>query len=92
MAIITLEFKESFRKDFRNIPKQYHKTIYKKIEALKAHPKMGAKLKGSLGVFRRLKAGNYRIAYQYKESKLSVLMIKVGARKDFYEKLKRLRP
>ncbi|MCK5808831.1 type II toxin-antitoxin system RelE/ParE family toxin [bacterium] len=92
MAEITLEFKESFRKDFRSIPKQYHKIIYKKIEALKENPKMGSKLKGNLGIFRRFKVGSYRVAYQYKETKLIVLMIKVGARKDFYEKLKRLHP
>lgn len=92
MSSVRLEFKESFRKEFRKIPEQYHEKIYRKIKVLKSNPKMGGRLKGALSVFGRLKVGDYRIAYQYKNKALIVTMIKIGARKDFYKKLKRLLP
>ncbi|HSW60404.1 MAG TPA: type II toxin-antitoxin system RelE/ParE family toxin [bacterium] len=86
----TIEAAESFILDFRNIPKEYHKIINKKVIKLETNPFTGKKLSGKLKEIWRIRVGVYRIGYMIKNEKLVILLLKAGHRKDFYEKLTRI--
>lgn len=86
----TIEAAESFIADFRNIPKEYHKAINKKVAKLEINPFTGKKLSGKLKEIWRIRVGVYRIGYMIKNEKLVILLLKAGHRKNFYDKLTRL--
>ncbi len=41
-------------------------------------------LKGKLALYRKLRVGNYRIVYEIDDGAVSVLVVRVGDRKDVY--------
>ena len=84
MGKFKIFFKESVRKDFRQIPKEYVKKILNKIEALANEPRpLGCeKLTGSEKY--RIRQGKYRIVYSVQDDELTVWVVKVGHRKDVY--------
>ena len=58
--------------------------IRDKIDSLEKDPcRKGIQIKGAKGIF-RIRSGNYRIAYIVEESRVLVLVIRIGHRKDFY--------
>ena len=85
-----LRFRDSAKKEFRKIPKNIQSKIYSEIQKLKTDPLKGAKLKGKLSPLRRIKIGKYRVAYQFKEEIIVIVVVKIGHRKDFYNNLERL--
>jgi mRNA interferase RelE/StbE len=85
-----IEVRKSFSAEFEKIPKNYQKNINKKIARLENNPNIGKMLTGSLSGIRRIRIGDYRVAYKIYENRLVVLLLKAGHRKDFYEKLTRL--
>lgn len=87
---ISILIKKSFYKDFEKVPKNYQQKIIKKIDKLKENPLMGKQLKGDLSHIRRLRVGQYRIGYVFEQEKLIILLLKLGPRGDFYEKIKNL--
>jgi len=90
MGKYKIEVRKSFSAEFEKIPKNYQKNIVKKIAQLETSPDIGKMLAGSLSGIRRIRAGDYRIAYKIYENRLVVLLLKAGHRKDFYEQLTRL--
>lgn len=85
-----IEVRKSFSAEFEKIPKRYQTNINKKIALLETRPNIGKMLTGSLSGIRRIRIGDYRVAYKIYENRLVVLLLKAGHRKDFYEKLTRL--
>ena len=79
-------FKPTALKSFKKLDKQTQKRIAKKIDLLHDIPlPLGViKLKGSNN-FYRLRVGVYRIIYTIKNSKLLILILKIGDRKDVYK-------
>ena len=88
--MIKIEIDKRVEKDLKNIPKHDIKKIFETIEKLKDNPLLGDKLKGDLSLVRRIKLNKFRIGYFFEEHILKIIIIKVGHRKDFYEKLKRI--
>jgi len=84
MARYNLQFKESVRKDFRQIPKKDVLRILAKIEALADNPMplQAEKLSGDDKY--RIRQGNYRILYRIEDEILMVTVVKVGHRRDVY--------
>lgn len=84
MAEYKVYFRKSVEKDFRAIPKKDVKTILQRIELLIKEPRPSGceKLTGQERY--RLRQGRYRISYSIQDNKLSVLIVKVGHRKDVY--------
>lgn len=87
---IKIKIDKRVEKDLKKIPKQDINKIFEAIDKLKENPFLGDILKSDLSDFRRIKLNKYRIAYIYEENVLTILIIKIGHRKDFYEKLKRI--
>lgn len=90
MGKYKIEVRKSFSADFEKISKHYQRNINKKIAQLETRPDIGKTLAGSLSGIRRIRIGDYRVAYKIYENRLVVLLLKAGHRKDFYEQLTRL--
>jgi mRNA interferase RelE/StbE len=84
MAVYEIFFKKSVEKDFKAIPKNDLKKIIKRIGALAEDPRpQGCEKLTGQGRY-RLRQGKYRIVYSIQDNKLTVLVVKVGHRKDIY--------
>lgn len=89
MASYELAFRKSVAKDLRALPSQDVKRILQRIGALATEPRPPGceKLSGQeRGQERyRVRQGSYRIIYAVEDSRLLVLVVKVGHRRDVYK-------
>ncbi len=74
------------QKELASLPKPIRVRIAKKIDSLQTNPvPQGVKLlKGKVREAYRLRVGDYRILYQIKKEILTVLVIKIGHRREIY--------
>jgi len=85
----SIEFKKSVKKDLKNIDKSKIKAILREIERLKTgidDKENVIKLKGN-NPYYRLRIGDYRIIFEKFDDRLVILVVKVGHRKEIYNKL-----
>jgi len=87
MGAYKIYFKKSALKDIEKIPDKDLKRIIKKIETLSEDPRPPGHEKLSDQEKYRIRQGNYRIIYSIQDDKLTVWIIKVGHRRDVYQKL-----
>jgi len=87
MASYRLLFKQSVAKDLRELPRQDLERILECIEALAedSRPPGCEKLSGQ-GDRYRVRQGQYRIIYSIHDGTLTVMVVKVGHRRDVYRK------
>lgn len=85
MAKFELTFRPSVAKDTRGIPAPDLKRILARIAALAddPHPPGSSKLSGK--DYCRIRQGNYRIIYEIVATRLIIVVIKIGHRKDVYQ-------
>ncbi|MGE0197292.1 MAG: type II toxin-antitoxin system RelE/ParE family toxin [Parachlamydiales bacterium] len=83
-----VQLKRSVIKTLKSLPQKEVKKIAKKIDSLEQNPvpKDSKKLKGEKDLY-RVRVGDYRILYFFQNSNLTVLVIRVGHRKDIYKDL-----
>ncbi len=81
-------YKKSIQKDLKKISKDIQYIIKRAIEEkLMADPlKFGLPLRRSLKGLMKLRVGNYRIIYSIESSIVTVHVIKIGHRKEVYDK------
>ena len=77
-------FKRSVEKDFASIPKKDLKIILNRIKTLEENPRPEGCEKLTDKEKYRLRQGRYRIIYSIQDDELTVLVVKVGHRKDIY--------
>lgn len=82
MAGYSLFFKESVRKDLESIPKRDLQRIMERITSLADNPRPPGSEKLSGQEKYRVRQGNYRIIYSIEESRLIVMVVKVGHRRE----------
>lgn len=84
MAVYSLFFKDSVRKDLESIAKKDLRRIIERIKNLAENPRpLGCeKLSGQEKY--RLRQGNYRIIYSIQDTQLTVWVVKVGHRREVY--------
>jgi len=82
MAVYSLFFKDSVRKDLASIPRNGLRRIMERIKSLAADPRpIGCeKLSGQEKY--RIRQGNYRIIYSIQDTQLIVWVVKVGHRRE----------
>ena len=80
----TLTIKSSAVKALRRLRKADRLRLIEAIDRLATEPAAGGVLKGEFRGLRRLRVGSYRIIYEVDEGELTVLVIRVGHRKDVY--------
>lgn len=84
MESYKLIFKKSVAKDLRAFPKQDVKRIVQRIAALADDPRPGGCEKLSGQERYRVRQGDYRIVYEISDGALTVLVVKVGHRREVY--------
>lgn len=80
----SLKIKGSAAKALRRIPKADRIRLVHAIDRLATEPAAGGVLKGEFQGLRRLRVGTYRVIYEVREDELTILVIRVGHRKDVY--------
>ena len=75
-------------RDLKSIDKKKTIELVKKLEKhLRINPlELGKKLTGQFKGFLRYRYGDYRVIYQVYKKDVTVIVIKVGHRKDIYSK------
>lgn len=83
-----LEYKSSVKKELRKLTKVDRLAIVQKIELLKQEPRPegSAKLKGSRDLY-RIRHGDYRVIYKTHNSVLTIMIIRIGHRREIYKNL-----
>jgi len=66
-------------------PKKIQRQIMRKINSLAESPESyGEPIRNSKDTF-KIRSGWYRIAYKIQRSKVTVLVVRIGHRRDFYK-------
>ncbi|MBS3900483.1 MAG: type II toxin-antitoxin system RelE/ParE family toxin [Dethiobacter sp.] len=86
MANFEIRFKESVSKDLRHLPNKDVKRILQRIEALRNDPRPAGCDKLSTQERYRVRQGVYRIIYEVRDNELVVIVVKVGHRREVYNR------
>lgn len=86
MAKYSLEFKSSFYKELRSLPKKDVKRIVARIDRLTDDPRGPGCEKLSGQERYRVRQGVYRIIYEIEDARLIVTVLKVGHRGSVYDR------
>ena len=86
--IYAVQFLETAVEELAKLPQEVQRQILKRIEGLKTVPRP-ARVKQLKGPekFLRLRVGDYRLIYLIEGKHLVVLVVKIGDRKDIYERV-----
>ncbi len=84
MAKFELVVRPSVTKDTKDIPSGDLIRILKRIESLREDPRPPGSIKLSGMEYYRIRHGNYRIIYEIDDTRLIVVVVKVGHRRDVY--------
>ena len=83
-AIYSIKIKASAARALRKIHPSDRRRIVAAIDRLAQERSAGSALKGEFGGLRRLRAGRYRIIYETIHQELTVLVVRVGHRREVY--------
>jgi mRNA interferase RelE/StbE len=86
MASYELTFRKSVARDLRAFPKQDVLRIMRRIRSLADDPRPVGCEKLSGQERYRVRQGSYRIIYEIQDARLTVMVVKVGHRRDIYRK------
>ena len=84
MASYELVFRKSVAKDLRALPKNQVKRIMQRIGSLADDPRPAGCEKLSGQERYRVRQGVYRIIYEIEDTRLMLLVVKVGHRREVY--------
>jgi mRNA interferase RelE/StbE len=82
----SLKIKASAAKALRRIDKPERLRLISAIDRLANEPTAGGVLKGEFSGLRRLRVGDYRIIYEVIHNELTVLVVRVGHRREVYSR------
>ncbi len=86
MANYKIKIKPSAVKELEKLPKKDLKKVVIKIQSLAFDPRPPGCEKLSGEEKYRIRQGNYRIIYSIEDNILSIVVVKVGHRRDIYKK------
>ena len=84
MASYELVFRKSVAKDLRAFPTHQVKRLMQRIRSLADDPRPAGCEKLSARERYRVRQGSFRIIYEIEDGRLTVLVVKVGHRRDVY--------
>ena len=84
MAVYSIFFRDSVRKDLDSIPNDCLKRIMARIGSLAENPRPVGCEKLSGQEKYRIRQGVYRIIYSIQDDQLTVWVVKVGHRREVY--------
>ena len=80
----SIKIKASAAKSLGKVAKAERIRIIEAIDRLADEPFAGGVLKGEFSGMRRLRVGHYRIVYEVSKGELTVLVVRIGHRRDIY--------
>lgn len=80
----SVRIKSSASKAIGKLDAKTRRRIVERIDTLAEHPTSGSRLKGEFEGLRRLREGDYRIIYELRRKEITVLVLRVGHRRDVY--------
>jgi mRNA interferase RelE/StbE len=88
VAAYTVAILPSALRQLAELPRHDQRRIKERIDRLAADPRPPGvkKLQGESDLF-RLRSGNYRVIYSVEDVRLTVLVIRIGHRRDVYRGL-----
>ncbi|MCC7307969.1 MAG: type II toxin-antitoxin system RelE/ParE family toxin [Acidobacteria bacterium] len=86
MAKYNVLYTEAFYKSLKSIPKRDVKRILRKTRSLAAEPRPFGCQKLAGQEKYRIRQGDYRIIYSIEDSRLVVVVVKVGNRREVYDR------
>jgi mRNA interferase RelE/StbE len=92
MAVYKIYFRRSVLKDIEKIQKRELQRIIKRIKTLAHDPRPQGCEKISGQERFRIRQGSYRIIYSVQDDELTVWIVKIGHRRDIYQKLGKDKP
>ena len=74
-------------KELGNLPPKVYQSVRRAIDAISINPRLKGyiKLEGEDGLY-RYRVGDYRIIYQISDTTITVIIIKIGHRREVYRK------
>lgn len=82
--IYCISIKQSALKALKSVERADRIRIIDAIDQLKNNPAAGSVLKGEYSGLRRIRVGSYRVVYEIHEEKLTILVIRIGHRREVY--------
>jgi mRNA interferase RelE/StbE len=82
VAVYSIFFKESARKELETIPKRDLQRIMERVAGLSDDPRPHGSEKLSGQERYRIRQGNYRIVYSIQDIGLTVWVVKIGHRRE----------
>ena len=83
-AVYSIKIKASAARALRKIDPVDRRRVVAAIDRLAHERSAGSALKGEFGGLRRLRVGRYRIIYETIHEELTVLVVRVGHRREVY--------
>lgn len=80
----SISIKQSAAKSLEKIPKPDRLRIIEAIDLLPQKPGAGSTLKGEFSGLRRIRVGLYRVVYEVQEGLLTILVVRIGHRREVY--------
>lgn len=80
----SVAIKASALKALRRVPAPDRQRLVNAIDRLAEEPHAGGVLKGELSGLRRIRVGRYRVVYEAIDDRLTVLVVRLGHRRDVY--------
>ena len=81
----SIHIKQSALKSLKSIAREDRLRIIEAIDQLKTNPAAGGVLKGEYSGLRRIRIGSYRIVYEVHDEQLTILVIRIGHRREVYK-------
>jgi mRNA interferase RelE/StbE len=86
---LRLEFSPKAARQFKDLPKQVQAALKPRLDALLDNPHSSGVIKLSESEYEalyRLRVGNYRVFFEIQEESQTILVVKVGHRREVYRK------
>ena len=80
-----VEFTPAARKEINKLDKSIRPRLFAAIEILRENPRPPTSIRLTNRSEYRIRVGDYRIVYEILDSKLVILVVRIGHRKSIYE-------
>ena len=85
----TLVYTSSAGRAIRKLDPGIRRRVFAALQKLKIEPERGKPLQLTLKGLRSWRTGDYRIVYRVIETRIEILFVTLGHRRDVYEKLQK---
>ena len=85
----TLVYTSSAGRAIHKLDPGIRRRVFAALQKLQAEPERGKPLQLTLKGLRSWRTGDYRIVYRVIETRIEILVVAIGHRRDVYEKLQK---